>query len=99
MGTGNQRPFSGFVTYLARDFFNGQRTNVNRQLSWKPSRNFILNLDYDWNDVELPQGDLAAAREPRHASGVLDEARVDHAKDTELRGVSVNEMHSIMASL
>jgi hypothetical protein len=59
LGTGNQRPLSGFVTYLTGDFYNGQRTNVTGQFSWKPSRNFILNLDYDWNDVELPQGDFA----------------------------------------
>ena len=59
LGTGNQRPLSGFVTYLSGDFFDGRRTNLNGNFSWKPSRNFILNLDYDWNDVELPQGDFA----------------------------------------
>jgi hypothetical protein len=59
LGTGNQRPLSGYVTYLTGDFFDGRRTNVQGNFSWKPSRHFILNLDYDWNDVELPQGDFA----------------------------------------
>jgi hypothetical protein len=58
LATANQRVLSGNVTYLAGDFFDGQRTNVSGQVSWKPSRHFILNLDYDWNDVELPQGDF-----------------------------------------
>ena len=58
LATGNQRVLSGNITYLAGDFYDGRRTNVSGQFSWKPSRHFILNLDYDWNDVELPQGDF-----------------------------------------
>jgi hypothetical protein len=58
LATGNQRRLSGNVTYLSGDFYNGQRTNVAGNFSWKPSPHFILNLDYDWNDVELPQGDF-----------------------------------------
>jgi hypothetical protein len=58
LATGNQRVLSANITYLAGDFYNGERTNVSGQFSWKASRHFILNLDYDWNDVELPQGDF-----------------------------------------
>ncbi len=58
VASGNQRPLSAAITYLQGDFFDGQRVNVNGNFSWKPSRNFILNLDYDWNDVELPQGNF-----------------------------------------
>jgi hypothetical protein len=58
LSTGNQRALSGNVTYLTGDFYDGQRTNVSGQFSWKPSRYFALNIDYDWNDVELPQGDF-----------------------------------------
>jgi hypothetical protein len=58
LATGNQRVLSANVTYLTGDFYNGERANVSGQFSWKPSRHFILNLDYDWNDVELPQGDF-----------------------------------------
>jgi len=58
LATGNQRVLSGNLTYLEGDFYDGRRTNVSGQFSWKQSRHFILNLDYDWNDVELPQGDF-----------------------------------------
>jgi hypothetical protein len=58
LATGNQRVFSGNVTYLVGNFYNGERTNVAGNFSWKPSPHFILNLDYDWNDVELPQGNF-----------------------------------------
>jgi hypothetical protein len=58
LATGNQRRISGNVTYLSGDFYDGRRTNVAAQFSWKPSRHFILNLDYDWNDIELPQGNF-----------------------------------------
>jgi hypothetical protein len=58
LATGNQRALSGNITYLAGDFYDGRRTNVTGQFSWKASRHFILSLDYDWNDVELPQGDF-----------------------------------------
>ena len=59
LGTGNQRRISGSIEYLQGDFYDGRRTNVIGSVSWKPSRHFILNLDYDWNDVELPQGNFA----------------------------------------
>jgi len=54
--TGNQRRFAGGTHYLQGDFYNGQRTNIAGFFSWKPSPKFSLNLDYDWNDIELPQG-------------------------------------------
>jgi hypothetical protein len=58
LATGNQRRFSGNVTYLTGDFYDGRRTNVGGQFSWKPSPHFIMSLDYDVNDVELPQGEF-----------------------------------------
>jgi hypothetical protein len=56
LSTANQRRFSGSVTYQTGNFYNGTRTNVDGSLSWKQSRKFILSLNYDWNDIELPQG-------------------------------------------
>jgi hypothetical protein len=58
LSTANQRTFSGGVTYQTGDFYNGTRTNVDGSLSWKQSRKFILSLNYDWNDIELPQGNF-----------------------------------------
>jgi hypothetical protein len=58
VSTGNQRRFSGGLTYLTGDFYDGTRTNVGGSFSWKRSPKFILSLDYDWNDIELPQGNF-----------------------------------------
>ena len=54
--TGGQRTFSGELSYRRGDFFDGTRENIAGQLTWNQSRNFILELNYDWNDIELPQG-------------------------------------------
>ena len=56
--TGGQRTFSGRFSYLAGDFYNGERTNLNGSMSWNQSRYFTMSLSYDWNDIELPQGDF-----------------------------------------
>lgn len=53
-----QRTFSASVNYRTGDFFNGERTNINSSFTWNQSRNFAMTLRYDWNDIELPQGDF-----------------------------------------
>jgi len=58
ISTAGQREFSGSLTYQVGDFYNGERTNINGSLSWIQSRNFVMSLSYDWNDVDLPQGDF-----------------------------------------
>ena len=32
-----------------------RRKNIAGEFTWNPSRNFILALSYDWNNIELPQ--------------------------------------------
>ncbi len=56
--TAGQREFSGSINYRTGDFFNGERVNINSSFTWNQSRNFALTLRYDWNDIELPQGDF-----------------------------------------
>jgi hypothetical protein len=56
LSTGNQRRLSGNITYLSGDFYDGHRTNIGGQFLWRPSAHFSLSFDYDWNDIELPQG-------------------------------------------
>ena len=56
--SGGQRMFSGRLTFRSGGFFGGTRDNIGGQLSWKQSRNFILTLNYDLNDINLPQGDF-----------------------------------------
>ena len=54
--TAGQRRWSGGVTYRTGAFYDGDRTNLIGDLSWKPSRLFALGARYDWNDIDLPEG-------------------------------------------
>ena len=56
--TAGQREFSGSVNYRTGDFFNGERVNINSSFTWNQSRYFSMSLRYDWNNIELPQGDF-----------------------------------------
>lgn len=56
--TGGQRRIGGTVRYLRGDFYNGQRDNIYTSLTWNQSRYFVMSLNYDWNDIRLPQGDF-----------------------------------------
>jgi hypothetical protein len=58
INTGGQREFSGRFSYTTGDFYNGQRDNINGTLAWTQSRNFVMSMSYDWNDISLPQGDF-----------------------------------------
>ena len=56
--TAGQRQFSGSFGFLTGDFYNGERTSYSGGLSWNQSRYFTLSMNYDWNAIELPQGDF-----------------------------------------
>jgi len=58
ISTGGQREFSGSFTWLQGDFYNGKRTNLNGSLTWNQSRYFVASINYDWNDISLPQGEF-----------------------------------------
>src|SRR5688572_29169276 len=58
MSAAGQRTFSGGATFGRGDFLSGSRTNLIGDFSWKPSNLFALGLRYDWNDIDLPQGDF-----------------------------------------
>ncbi len=58
ISSAGQREFSGSFSYLTGEFYNGDRTNLSGSLSWNQSRYFAMSLSYDWNDIELPQGDF-----------------------------------------
>lgn len=58
LSSGGQRPISGRFSYLRGDFYGGDRQNVSTSLSWNQSRYFVMSVDYDWNDISLPQGDF-----------------------------------------
>jgi len=56
--SGGQREFSMGFTYRAGDFYNGERVNMSSGITWAQSRYFQLSVNYDWNDIDLPQGDF-----------------------------------------
>ena len=56
VSTANFRTVSGSLTFRDGDFFNGTKQNVAMEMTWNQSRNFQLNLSYDWNDIDLPDG-------------------------------------------
>ena len=56
--TAGQRELSGSFTYRSGDFFNGERLNLSGSITWNQSSYFILSASYDWNDIQLPQGNF-----------------------------------------
>ena len=56
--TGGQRTLVGSFSYQTGDFYNGKRDNIGISTTWNQSRHFVLRASYDWNDIELPQGDF-----------------------------------------
>ena len=58
MSAAGQRTYSGAATVRRGDFLSGSRTNLIGDFSWKPSNLFALGFRYDWNDIDLPQGEF-----------------------------------------
>lgn len=56
--TGQHRRVSGEFSYRTGDFYNGERLFLRGLLTWAPSRNFRARLSYNFNDIDLPQGDF-----------------------------------------
>ncbi|HWK53146.1 MAG TPA: carbohydrate binding family 9 domain-containing protein [Hyphomicrobiales bacterium] len=57
-GTGDQRMLSASFDIKHGDFYDGVRDNYEASLNWNQSRFFRLSLNYDYNDISLPQGDF-----------------------------------------
>jgi hypothetical protein len=58
VSTGGQRKLSGSATWRTGDFLTGSRTNLTGSFAWRPSNHFAIASSYDWNDIDLPQGDF-----------------------------------------
>ena len=50
------RPLSGGLSYREGEFYNGDKSTVTGDVTWRQSANFVLGVRYDWNDIDLPQG-------------------------------------------
>lgn len=56
LGGGSQRKLSGNISYEAGDFYGGERVSTRPDISWRPSARFALNLAYQVNEIEVPEG-------------------------------------------
>jgi hypothetical protein len=58
ISTGPHRRFVTSASYATGDFYDGDIVNVSTSVEWIPVPRFRAMLSYDYNDVELPQGDF-----------------------------------------
>ena len=58
ISTGPHRRFVTTASYATGDFYDGKLDNVATPVEWIPHPRFRALLSYDYNDVELPQGDF-----------------------------------------
>ena len=56
--TGGQRKFKAKIFVEDGGFYSGDRFTVNTMLEWQPSRHFTGVFEYEYNDVELLEGDF-----------------------------------------
>jgi hypothetical protein len=54
--TGDQRALGGGMFINDGEFYDGDRFGITTFIGWRPSRHFRTNLNYQFNDVTLPQG-------------------------------------------
>ncbi len=55
-----KRPATVFGALEVGNFFDGERTDWEAGVSWRPSRYFNTEVVYEWNLVDLPQGTFDA---------------------------------------
>ncbi len=56
--TNNQRALAGRFNFSSGGFYNGDRTQYNVGLEWRPDEHLFLNMNYNLQDVSLPGGDF-----------------------------------------
>ncbi|MEX2367120.1 MAG: DUF5916 domain-containing protein, partial [Pseudohongiellaceae bacterium] len=54
----NQRNFAPGISVNSGDFYTGTRDQIGVGMQWRPNEHLFLNLDYNYQDVSLPQGDF-----------------------------------------
>jgi hypothetical protein len=58
MSRSGRREVSGYVGYRGGEFYGGNRMTLDGQLTWRPSPHFWGALGYNFNRVDLPEGDF-----------------------------------------
>lgn len=87
--TGGQRNVSFNFTYRDGTFYDGHRLHLEAGANWNPSKHFYLNVDYDWNDVDLPEGRFIS-RLVQLTTGVIFSARLSWVTLIQYDNVSEN---------
>jgi len=57
--TGRGRPLYGSVNFSAGDYYTGTRKYYSAELNWISDKQFTLSVDYQRNEISLPQRDFA----------------------------------------
>jgi hypothetical protein len=56
--TNAQRALAGRLNFNSGEFYEGDRLQLNLGLEWRPNSHFFLNVNYNYQDVVMPQGDF-----------------------------------------
>ena len=56
IATGGQRPLIVTLHLENGGFFSGDRLTANVKLDWRPSPHFASVFEYEYNDIDLPEG-------------------------------------------
>lgn len=58
LNTAQQRKLSFSFFVFDGDFFDGNRLQLDGGMTWRPSKYFEFDVSYNFNDIDLPQGDF-----------------------------------------
>jgi hypothetical protein len=56
--TNNQRPVAARLNFSSGGFYNGDRTQYNAGIEWRPNSHVNMSMNYNLQQVSLPQGDF-----------------------------------------
>ena len=54
----NQRLFAPSLRLSKGEFYDGDRNRATVGAEWRPDEHFFLNMNYDYQDIKLPEGDF-----------------------------------------
>jgi hypothetical protein len=84
-----RRELSGYLGYRGGDFYGGDRMTLDGQLTWRPSPHFWGALGYNFNRVDLPEGDFII-RAMQARGGIVVSAQLAWENFVQYDSVSTN---------
>ena len=52
----SERVLAPGFDYYKGEFFNGDRVEMSAELEWRPNRRLNMGVEYEYNDIDLPNG-------------------------------------------